>query len=77
MPPRGNSLRDEARPVEELGLRALPEFVCCEAVAVCREGFGHGRVGVGCTEPGVCVDVVLYACDTGVEGFGDKEVCAR
>jgi hypothetical protein len=55
---------------------AFPELVCGEAVAVCGEGLCVWFEGVGRIEPGLGVEVLFYAVDLGVEGFGDEEVGA-
>jgi len=76
MPARSNGLAQERSFIEVLGVRALPEFVGGEAIAVGGEGLRHGRDGVGRGEPGCGVEVGFYVGYLGVDCFGNEEVDA-
>jgi hypothetical protein len=69
-------LQHESRFPKVFRVLALPELVGSKAVAVCGEGLGVWFEGVGAVEPGLGVEVLLYAFDLGVERFGDEEVGA-
>jgi hypothetical protein len=68
------SLQDEAWLLEEFGVRALPELVGGEAVAIGGERFSYGRQGVGRVEPGGRVEVSFDSGDLFVDSFGDEEI---
>lgn len=55
VPSRCDGLGDEAAFFKVLGVRAFPEFVGGEAVAVCGEGLGDWGELVGGVEPWFCV----------------------
>jgi hypothetical protein len=59
-----------------LGVRAFPQLVGGESIAVGRERLLHGLDGVGRIEPCSRVEVLLDVLDLLVDGFRDKEIDA-
>jgi hypothetical protein len=57
-------------------MRALPEFVCGEAVAIRGEGLLDWWNGVGSVEPGRGVKIGFYVGYLGVDGFWEEEIDA-